>query len=112
MIYYSIDATIDSLFGEPKKKIHISEVICYGNETSINGCSVRYYKFEDGKHMKESVEVAGVICHPNDLSSVTKCSNMSAISNKTNSRGNNSHLMVVFISVITCLLFMIAIMIR
>lgn len=56
-----------SFFGKPAKTIHLSNVQCSGDESSIHKCSKTIYSLENGKEQLVKTEVAGVICYvPND----------------------------------------------
>ena len=60
-IHAEVQAVKNSQYGKPRKPVHLSNVLCRGNETEIFSCT--YFEFtslDEKKEMLKEVEVAGV----------------------------------------------------
>ena len=64
--HYYITGTMSlsgSHYGKPNKAIHMSNVQCHGQETTITHCIKTTYSLMDGKEKAKTDDVAGVKCN-------------------------------------------------
>lgn len=61
------DPVTGSAYGKPNRTIQLSNVMCSGSESSLDGCDSTLLTPEEGRNLFSHVNVAGVKC----LSNVT-----------------------------------------
>ena len=57
-----IVSKVGSLYGKPKKTIHLTNVICSGDEHTLTECTSTQLSVLEGKLLLHDTEVAGVDC--------------------------------------------------
>ena len=60
-----------SYYGKPNKTIHLSNVQCTGDEKGIDSCNFKSYSLEEGKNKLNFINVAGVKCHGQEVTSLS-----------------------------------------
>lgn len=55
-----------SVFGKPRRPVHLNNVYCNGREERLTECSAFKLLLKNGRNILEHVEVAGVRCHKPD----------------------------------------------
>lgn len=71
-IHIGSKAVTGSMYGNPNKTVHLTNVDCSGLEDTLTDCDAVHIPFEDGRELYKVVHVAGVMCKTLDtLSSTT-----------------------------------------
>ena len=53
---------VDSRFGKPSKFVHLSNVLCSGQETKLADCTIESFSLQDSTKIVDHINVAGVVC--------------------------------------------------